>query len=196
MLDNKVIHKENLKMTPNLVDYNATTKYFTYDRYVEELVWFDHDKINAAYNAITKNALGDRKNKIAMYWEGENGESRKYTFLEMEEASNQIANYLKSLGVSKGDRVFIFLPRVPELYMAFIAILKIGAVAGTMFSAFGPQALYDRLDQSQAKILITTSELAKTALTLKKKLSQLKRNFSTGQRFAPEIFYETKSLHV
>ena len=170
MLDNKVIHKENLKMAPNLEDYTATSKYFTYDRYIDELVWFDHDKINAAYNAITKNALGDRKNKIAMYWEGENGESRKYTFLEMEEASNQIANYLKSLGVSKGDRVFIFLPRVPELYMAFIAILKIGAVAGTMFSAFGPQALYDRLDQSQAKILITTSELAKRLSTVKKNL--------------------------
>jgi len=196
MLDNKVIHKENLKMAPNLEDYTATSKYFTYDRYIDELVWFDHDKINAAYNAITKNALGDRKNKIAMYWEGENGESRKYTFLEMEEASNQIANYLKSLGVSKGDRVFIFLPRVPELYMAFIAILKIGAVAGTMFSAFGPQALYDRLDQSQAKILITTSELAKRLSTVKKNLPHLKRILLTDKGFAHEISMQPKSLHV
>ncbi len=192
----KIVHKDTLKRTPNLEDYEATSKYFNYDRYTDELVWFEHNKINAAYNAVTKNALGDRKNKVALYWEGDEGESKKYTFLEVEEASNQIANYLKSLGVSKGDRVFLFLPRIPELYFSFIAVLKIGAVAGTMFSAFGPQALFDRLDQSQAKVLITTSELSKRLESVRKDLPHLKRVLLTDKGFAHESSMQSKALHV
>ncbi len=153
MAEQIIQKKPYLKLSPNLRDYENTVPNFSYESYTKDLVWFDHDKINAAYNAITVNALSERKNKIALYWEGENGEKCKYTFLEMEERTNQIANYLKHLGVGKGNRVFLFLPRVPELYMSFIAILKIGAVAGSLFSAFGSQALFDRLDQSDAKVL-------------------------------------------
>ncbi len=192
----KIIHKEKFKKNPNLENYDEACKYFNYDQYTQELVWFEHNKINAAYNAITKNALGDRKNKIALYWEGDNGESKKYTFLEIEEISNQIANYLKSLGVTKGDRVFLFLPRIPELYCAFIATLKIGAVAGTMFSAFGPQALFDRLDQSQAKVLITTSDLSKRLESVRKDLHHLKRVLLVDKGFSHEISMQSKNLHV
>ena len=167
--------KEYLKALPNMPDYDEATRDFDYKKYTQELYWFDKDKINAAYNAVTRNALSDRKNKIALYWEGENGEKSKYTFLEVEERSNQIGNYLKSIGVEKGNRVFIFLPRVPELYFSFIAILKIGAVAGTMFAAFGPQALFDRLSNSQAKILITNKEMAKRVESIKKDLAHLEK---------------------
>jgi acetyl-CoA synthetase len=179
-----------------LTNYNKANKNFTYEKYSKDLVWFDHDKINAAYNAITKNALSSRKNKIALYWEGENGEKAKYTFLEVEEISNQIGNYLKSLGIKKGDRVFIFLPRLPELYFSFVAILKIGAVAGTLFSAFGPQALFDRLSQSQARILITNSELAKRLTTIKKDLPNLERVLLVDKGFHHEISLQPKSLKI
>ncbi len=193
----KIIFKENfLKKTPNLKDYKQILKDFSYKKYTQELIWFDKNKINAAYNAITKNALSDRKNKIALYWLGKNNEKLKFTFLEMEEQSNQIGNYLKSLGISKGERVFLFLPRIPELYLSFIAILKIGAVAGTLFAAFGPQALYDRLSQSGAKVLITTSKMVKRLETIKKDLTHLEKIIIIDQHFSEQVEKQSKELHI
>ena len=193
----KLIKKEKyLKKKPNLSNYEKAQKNFSYEQYTKELVWFGGRKINAAYNAITKNAVSLRKNKIALYWRGEKEEKAKYTFLEIEEVSNQIGNYLKSLGVKKGDRVFIFLPRIPELYFSFIAILKIGAVAGTLFSAFGPQALFDRLSQSQAKILITDSQLVKRLASVRKDLPHLERIILVDKGFHHEISLQSKSLKI
>jgi acetyl-CoA synthetase len=196
-MDVKIIEKdEYLKQPPNLSDYDKANRDFTYEKYIDELVWFEDDKINAAYNAITKNALSDRKNKIAMYWEGENGEKKKYTFLEMEEETNQIANYLKSLGIERGDRVFLFLPRVPELYLTFIAILKMGAIAGSLFSAFGSQALFDRLDQSGAKALITNSDLSKRLTPIRKNLKNLQHIILTDKGFGHEYSLQSRELRV
>lgn len=199
----KLITKERyLKKIPNLPDYEKALKDFDYKDHTKELVWFNDDKINAAYNAITVNSLGPRKNKIALYWEGlpagrqEKNQKAKYTFLEFEEESNKIANYLKSLGVERGDRVFIFLPRIPELYFSFIAILKIGAVAGTMFSAFGPQALLDRLDQSDAKVLITDSELVKRVEPIRSKLKNLKKVVVVNDEFHKDIEKQSSDLHI
>lgn len=198
MQQTKLIQKDrsSYKLKPNVDDYEKMRATFSYEHHTKELVWFSKHHINAAYNAITKNALGDRKNKIALYWEGENAEERRFTFADVEEESNKIANYLKSLGIEKGDRVFIFLPRVPELYFSFIATLKIGAVAGTLFSAFGPQALYDRLSQSQAKILITNSDLSKRLTTIRTKLEHLKRIVAIDKGFKQEIDTQSAKLHV
>lgn len=193
----KIITKRKyLKRRPNLENYDKVVKNFSYKKYTQELVWFDQDKINAAYNAITKNALSVRKNKIALYWEGANGEKAKYTFLEVDEISNQIANFLKSLGVKRGDRVFIFLPRIPELYLSFIAILKIGAVAGTLFSAFGPQGLLDRLSQAQAKILITNSQLAKRLSSIRNQLPHLKQILLVDKGFSHQVSLQSKSFKI
>ena len=158
MSKSKLIRKQ-LTFPPNLTDYESTYRIFNLKRYESELTWFPDHKINAAYNAITRHALGDRKNKIALYWQDENGQKTKYTFAELNNLSNQFGNVLKKLKIQPGERVFIFLPRVPELYLAFLGILKIGVVAGTLFSAFGPQALLDRLENSDAKILVTNKEL-------------------------------------
>lgn len=191
------IHKDTDAIrVANLSDYDKINHHFRYADHSQELVWFDHDSINAAYNAVTKNALSARKNKVAMYWEGEDGRREKYTFLEAEELSNSIANYLKSIGVEKGERVFIFLPRIPMLYFSFLAILKIGAVAGTMFAAFGPQALYDRLDQSDAKILITNVEMAKRVAPLRRKLPHLKRILLVDKGFDHEVTLASPHLDV
>lgn len=187
---------KHLKKEPNLKSYHQVIKHFSYEKYTKELVWFDHDRINAAYNAITQNALGARKNKIALYWEGDDGEHAKFTFLEVEEISNQIANYLKTFAVKKGDRIFIFLPRLPELYFSFIATLKIGAVVGTLFSAFGTQALFDRLSQSGAKLLITTAELARRLSPVRKKLPRLERVLLIDRGFSHEVSKQDESLKI
>lgn len=172
----KMIHKNIslLKIKPNLLDYEKASHSFVWKEAENEIHWFPGKKINAADNAIDQNALNFRKNKIALYWEGEKGEKKKYTFEELAILSNQFANYLKEKGVERGDRVFFFLPRVPELYFGFLGTLKTGAIAGTLFSAFGPQALLDRLDNSEAKILVTNRILEKRVLKIRRKLKNLK----------------------
>lgn len=172
----KMIHKNisRLKIKPNLLDYEKAFHSFGWKEVEKEIHWFPGKKINAADIAIDQNALNFRKNKIALYWEGEKGEKKKYTFEEMAILSNQFANYLKGMGVEREDRVFFFLPRVPELYFGILGALKIGAIAGTLFSAFGPQALLDRLDNSDAKILVTNKKLKKRVLKIRRQLKNLK----------------------
>ena len=164
---------KKLSFTPNLVDYSDAHSKFSYKDYESELDWFDKVHINAGYNAIDRNAKGNRKNKVALYWEGEDGSEMQFTFLQMSLASNKFANMLKNLGVDKGDRVFLFLPRIPELFISFIGTLKRGAIAGTLFAAFGPQALQDRLSNSGAKVVITTPELRSRVDEIRDQLPEL-----------------------
>jgi len=113
-----------------------------------------------AYEAIDRHAEGFRKNKIALYFRDQN-RYEKYTFKEMKELTNKAANVLKDMGVEKGDRVFIFLPRSPELYFALLGAIKLGAIVGPLFEAFMEGAVRDRLQDSGAKVLVTNPELYK-----------------------------------
>jgi len=173
----KIIKKpaSYFKASPNLADYDKTYRQFSWSEAEKELDWFENKHLNAAYNAIDRNAKNFRKNKVALYWLGKDNEEKKFTFAELATLSNQFANLLKSYGIEKGDRVFFFLPRIPELYFGFLGVLKTGAIAGTLFSAFGPQALLDRLDNSDAKILITNKELKKRVDKIKGKLKYLEK---------------------
>lgn len=184
---------KHLTFTPNLSDYNSIYNGFEYKDYHSHLDWFDRDEtlVNAAHNAIDRNALGSRKNKIALYWEGKDGDEMQFTFAQMTRASNRFANVLKNLDIKKGDRVFLFLPRIPELFFSFIGILKRGAIAGTLFAAFGPQALQDRLDNSDAKVLVTTPELKPRVDEIRKKLPQLEHIIVVEQQDR-RLFFEEK----
>ncbi|MBM3205598.1 acetate--CoA ligase [Candidatus Shapirobacteria bacterium] len=174
-MKNKKIIKKALQFEPHLKDYQKTYQSFKWEQAKKELSWFPRGKLNTAFNAIDRHAQGGKKNKIALYWEGEGEEKKKFTFFELFLLSNQFGNLLKSLGVKRGDRVFFFLPRVPELYFGFLGTLKIGAVAGTLFAAFGPQALYDRLKNSGAKVLVTTKALYLRVQKVEKDLPELKK---------------------
>ncbi|MBI4067745.1 acetate--CoA ligase [Candidatus Gottesmanbacteria bacterium] len=167
--------KKYFKITPNLLSYDTVYKSFDWKRADYHLDWFPENKINAAYNAIDRHLNTFRKNKVALYWLGDNDQKQTYTFEDLSNLSNQLANYLKSLGVARGDRVFLFLPRIPYLYISFLGILKIGAVAGTLFSAFQEQALLDRLINSQAKVVITDSTLGTRIKNIKGKLPHLEK---------------------
>ena len=158
---------------PNLPDYKKAYETFTWKEARSHVTWFGHN-INAAYNAVDRHAMTWRKNKIALYWENEAGQRREYTFQELSEYSNKMANILHDFGVERADRVFIFLPRIPELFFAFLGILKLGAIAGTLFSAFQEQALFDRLLNSDAKVVITDSTLSPRIDAVRKKLPNLK----------------------
>lgn len=188
--------KRYFSLKPNLVDYEATYKNFRWDKVGNELSWFDDGKINAAYNAIDRHLTTFRKNKIALYWEGSLGQTQKYTFAEIALLTNKFGNYLKKLGVERGDRVFIFLPRIPYLYIAFLGILKIGAIAGTLFSAFQEQAIYDRLENSQAKVLITDSALVERIKNIRHKLPHLKHILVVNEDLTKIIEEERSDLHI
>ncbi|MBI3890146.1 MAG: acetate--CoA ligase, partial [Candidatus Wallbacteria bacterium] len=115
--------------------------------------------LNKAYECIDRHALGPRRGKIALHWEGRDGHTETYTFAELKNLTDRFANVLRVLGVRKGERVFVFLERIPELFVAIFGTLKLGAVAGPLFSAFGPDAIRDRLADCAAKILVTSPEL-------------------------------------
>lgn len=176
----KEIHKEN-RLKPNLHDYEKTYKGFHWEAVRKELD-LDSGRLNIAIKAIDQHAESWRKNKVALYWEGADGENRKYTFAELRTESNRIGNVLLKQGVKRGDRVFVFLPRIPELYTSVIAIAKIGAVAGPMFSAFGPEALRDRLLDSGAKVLITHCSLRERIHQVWDELPELKHVLVMGVR--------------
>src|SRR3989344_5457153 len=156
-----IIHKETskFKTPPNLLNYEKTYKNFAWEKAEFAIGYFRNGTLNAAYNVIDRHAEGKKKNKIALFFEGQNGEKEKYTFLDFKKLTSKFANVLQNLGVKKGDRVFLFLPTIPERYISFLGILKLGAIAGTLFSAFQEVALLDRLLDSGAKVVVTNSVL-------------------------------------
>ncbi len=185
------------KMPPNLADYEQERETFSWRDAQKHLDWFSGDKLNAAYNAVDRHTQTWRKNKVALLWEDETGLQKQYTFEELSLISNKMGNMLKDFGVERGERVFLFLPRIPELYFSFLGILKIGAVAGTMFSAFQEQALFDRLENSEAKVLITTTELKKRVDKIRKKLPHLKHILIVDtDDFAKSLAHASDELHV
>ena len=160
-MDYQVVSKpkpEDMEIRPNISDYAALREDFTWDQIMSELDGLEGGGLNLAYEAIDRHVKADKK-KIAMYWEGAKGEKEKYTFGEFRVQSNKFANVLQGLGVEKGERVFIFMERIPELYFAFFGILKAGAISGPLFSAFGPDPVKDRMLDSGAKVLLTTPGL-------------------------------------
>jgi acetyl-CoA synthetase len=179
----KAVRKEIIKKFPvtcNLTNYEATYATFSWDEAKKEISYFAEGKVNAAYNAIDRHLHNGRRNKVALYSVDAKGELQKFTFQEMHDEVNRLGNALKSLGIKKGDRVFVFLTRVPELYIATVAIAKIGAIAGPLFSAFGPDALKDRLLDAQGKIVLTSPVLKEKIDGIKHDLPDLEHIIVVG----------------
>ncbi|ATA61018.1 Acyl-CoA synthetase [Geobacillus stearothermophilus] len=143
----------------NLKNYEETYKQFQWSETEKAFSWHETGLVNMAYEAIDRHAESFRKNKVALYYR-DAVRNEKYTFKEMKEMSNKVANVLKQAAdIQKGDRVFVFMPRSPELYFAVLGIIKTGAIVGPLFEAFMEGAVRDRLEDSGAKAIITTPEL-------------------------------------
>lgn len=202
-MSEEIIHKDlsKLPVQPNLLSDPGTGEKWETVR--SDLIFNSDGGLNIATNVIDKHLGTANEGKTALIWLGDNGvRGATYTYAELIRLSNQYANYLQSIGVNAGDRVFIFLPRIPALYAATLGILKVGAVVGTMFSAFQEQALLDRLSDSGAKVLFTTKELAQRLASVKDKLPELKKivevdsaEFVGGLAKQKETFtvYQTKA---
>lgn len=117
--------------------------------------WFVGGKINVSTNCLDRHLSGWRKNKAAIIWEGEPGESRTLTYQQLHREVCRFANVLKGLGVLKGDRVILYMPMVPELAVAMLACARIGATHSIIFGGFSAQALIDRISDAQAKLVVT-----------------------------------------
>lgn len=117
--------------------------------------WFVNGKINISYNCLDRHLTTWRKNKAALIWEGEPGDSRTFTYAQLHREVCQMANVLKQLGVQKGDRVGIYMPMIPEAAVAMLACARIGAAHTVVFGGFSAEALRDRLLDGQAKLVIT-----------------------------------------
>ena len=117
--------------------------------------WFVGGTINAAYNCLDRHLDGPRRNKAALIWEGEPGDSRVLTYQMLADEVGRCANALKSLGVKDGDRVAIYMPLVPEAAIAMLACARIGAIHSVVFGGFSSEALADRINDAEAKVCIT-----------------------------------------
>lgn len=162
MSDQKIITKDlsKLAVAPNLSNYEKTYEDFSWKNAEKELVdFFEDGTMNITYNCIDRHALGAKKDKTALFFADAKGGKEEYTFGQLKTETDKFANVLANIDVVKGDRVFLFLPSIPERYVAFFGVLKLGAVAGTLFSAFQEMALLDRLKDSGAKVVITNAVL-------------------------------------
>lgn len=173
---------EKLAVIPgehNLKNYEETAANHDWQHSEKAFSWFETGKVNIAYEAIDKHATTHRKNKVALYYNDGN-RKETYSFYDMKRHSNKAANVLKERAeLKKGDRVFIFMPRTPELYFSLIGALKIGAIVGPLFEAFMEGAVYDRLMDSEAKVIITTPALLSRVPL--EKLPHLKTVFVVGE---------------
>ena len=117
--------------------------------------WFVGGRTNLAYNCLDRHLDGPRRHKAALIWEGEPGETRTFTYLQLHREVCLFANALKSLGVEKGDRVGIYMPLVPEAVVAMLACARIGAVHSVVFGGFSAEALRERMNDAGAKVVVT-----------------------------------------
>jgi acetyl-CoA synthetase len=142
----------------NLKNYEEARRTFSWAEVEKQFSWYTTGKVNMAYEAIDRHVesgLGDKP--ALLYSDATRDET--VTFAQMKANSNKFGNVLRKLGVAKGDRVFIFMPRSPELYYALLGTIKIGAIAGPLFEAFMEQAVRDRLEDSEAIAIVTTPAL-------------------------------------
>ncbi len=144
--------------------------------------WFMGGRLNAAYNCLDRHLETGRKNKAALIWEPEQGEGRVFTYQDLHRRVCAFAGLLKKLGIGKGDRVAFYLPMVPELVIGMLATVRIGAVHSVVFGGFSPTALKERINDCQAKVLITSDGSFRAG-----KVVPLKANADIAMQETPSI---------
>ncbi len=145
---------------PNLANYETARSGFSWDAARRELDGLPGGRgLNIAHEAVDRHARGFRRNHVALRWLGKAGQRRDITFAELSDLTNQFANGLRELGVGAGDRVYVLLGRIPELYITGLGALKNRSVFCPLFSAFGPEPIRSRLAIGQGRVLVTTETL-------------------------------------
>ncbi|MCK4536097.1 MAG: acetate--CoA ligase [Desulfuromonadales bacterium] len=162
-------------MQPNLLDYGKQCERFSWEDVRRELDGLPEDEgLNIAHEAVDRHANGTRGSILAIRWLGKDGSVRDFSYAELKRQSNRFANVLRQLGIKRGEPVFVLAGRAPELYFAALGTWKNGSVFCPLFSAFGPEPVYQRLSKGDAKVLVTTERLYKQKVAdLRVRLPQL-----------------------
>ncbi len=144
--------------------------------------WFTGGSLNVSVNCVDRHIHGPRRNKAALIWEGEPGDRRTWTYWDLYREVNLAANMLKQLGVTKGDRVAIYMPMIAEAVVAMLACARIGAIHTVVFGGFSPESLRDRINDCGCKVLITADGGYRRGQTV-----PLKRNADEALKECPTI---------
>ena len=147
-----------LPVTPYMADYETLYQTYTWNTTEQELRLPRVNGYNKATICIDDHPL-DVMARPALIWQAINGKQETYTFADLKRESSKVAHLLKNLGLCKGDRVFVFLERIPELYIVLFGVLKTQAIIGPLFAAFGPEAIKDRVQDCEARFIITSPHL-------------------------------------
>ncbi|VVB95579.1 Acetyl-coenzyme A synthetase [uncultured archaeon] len=118
--------------------------------------WFEGGKLNASYNCLDRH-LSSRGNRIAIFWEGDNGDTENYTYAQLHSEVCKFANILRKKGIKRGDRIAIYLPMIPQLVISMLACARIGAIHNVVFAGFSSDSLRDRIHDSSCKMVITAN---------------------------------------
>ena len=174
--------RRKLSQTPNLDDYQRACADFSWPKARLELDGLPDSKgLNIAHEAVDRHATGPLSNHLAVRWLGKRGETRDYTFIELQRLSNRFANVLQQLSVTKGERVYALAGRIPQLYIAALGTLKNRSVFCPLFSALGPEPIRSRMAIGQAKVLVTTVSLyERKVAAIRESLSNLEHIILVG----------------
>ena len=140
---------------PNMKPYDEEVKEFSWDLSKKELNYIDGDTINIGEYCTDRICRLGKADKTALIWEGHSSEVKRYTFDDMRVITNTIAKFLQDLKLNAGDRICLFMDKIPELYFGVLGILKMGGIAQPLFSAFGGESLLTRLDDAQTSAIFT-----------------------------------------
>ena len=171
-----------LEVRPHLLDYDATVADFSWisaGHFLDGLP--GGCGINIAYEAVDRHVAHGLGTKTAIRWLGKNGVHRAFSYADLAQATNRFANALDRLGVVPGERVFVLMGRLPELYVAVLGALKARCVVTPLFSAFGPEPIATRAEMGDARVLVTTPELYKRKIRgLRERLPGLRHVIVVG----------------
>jgi acetyl-CoA synthetase len=157
----EIVHKDlaRLPVIPNLVDYDALRASFRWDVARSDLDGLPGGGLNMAYECIDRHAAGPRRDRVAIRWRGRHDEHVDLTYADLLDASSRFSDVLSTLGVTPGEAVFVLTGRVPELFTAVLGTLRHGSVACTLFSAFGPEPIRQRMALGEGVVLVTSATL-------------------------------------
>ncbi len=158
----------------NIGSYEERAKDFDWSLSEKELGYRTGGVINIGWHCTDRICEMGKADKLALIWEGLGGRTKNYTFNDIRLASNTIGAFLRRLGIRDGDRVCLFMDRVPELYLGFLGILKIGAIAQPLFSAFGDESLLVRLDNAETSAVLTQKKHVRKVRKIRDQLPSLK----------------------
>ncbi len=158
----------------NIGSYEDRYKDFDWTQARELLGYKEGDFLNIGYYCSDRICERGKKDKLALIWEGSDGTVKRYTFNDLRLVTNTYAQYLKDLGIKVGDRVCVFMDKIPDLYFSILGILKLGAMAQPLFSAFGPESLMTRLEDAGTVAVITTKKHVSKVRQIKPDLPNLK----------------------